>query len=146
MLAKSQALVQVQSPLVAVHNLEVKRADTEFDGAILEKGHGFTAPAASAILFAQVELVNEGIAPQPLQAITEAKHDVAYESFAVEDEPGAALVGIPQEPCQSGTGFLAIIAVSVEGVVRLHEIEEEIRVRYMGGAKVGIGVHCHSIL
>ncbi len=45
-------------------------------------------PTAPAVRLDEIELVDEGIASQILQAVAKAEHDVTNRSRGVEDQPG----------------------------------------------------------
>src|SRR5580692_7789227 len=94
---ETQLAVQMPGGGVSVDNFEMEGVHTEFAGSIFEERHRLLAPAAAAVVFAEEEFVDEGIAAQPFEAVSKADHDVADGNACVEDEPGAAEVWIAEE-------------------------------------------------
>src|ERR1700746_2733458 len=108
----------------------------ESTGSVFQESHGLLTPAAAAILLTQVELVDESISAQPFETVAEAEYRVADRRIAVENEPGAAEVGILQQRDESRTGLGTIIAVTVEGVIRLHEVKKQLGVGRFGDTEL----------
>ena len=64
--------------------------------------------------------------------------------LAIENQPGAAEVGILKKGNEGGPSLLAIIAEAVESVVRLHEVEEQFAVGCFGDTKLRAVSHGDS--
>src|SRR5690242_1595552 len=98
-------------------------------GGLLDKLQGGAAPAPPAVGFAQVELVDESVAAQVLEAVAEGEDDVAdggriVGRTTVEDEPRLAEGRFTQEVDESHAGAWFVVGVAVEGVVLAHQREK----------------------
>ena len=136
MLTKSQTAIKFERLCVLLNNFQMQDANSDSPSLIFDKRHRGSSPAATAIVFAEIKLVDEGITAQPLETVAKTEHCICDRRVAVENEPCTAEVGILQQRDESGTRLFAIVTVAVEGVVRLHEVEEQFGVRCFGDAEL----------
>ena len=148
---EAQFAVKGQRGRVLVHHFQMKRSHVERAGGVFEESHGLASPAPAAIFGAQVELVDEGVAAQPFEAVAEAENDVSDWDFGFrfvvfvipfaivgfldfvcvgEDEPYATETWIAQQGDQGSARFLLVEGVAIEGVVVAHEREQSVGVRF----------------
>ena len=77
--------------------LQMQRGNLERARLLFRKHERFPSPAASAIALVQKEFINESVAAQPLQAVSETQSDIADRLCALENQPDAAQREITQK-------------------------------------------------
>jgi len=98
-------------------------------GGFLDKLQGFAAPAPAAVEFAQVKLVDESVAAQVFEAVSEGEDDIADGCRAVghgsvKDQPRLAEGWFTQKVDESDTCAWFVVGMAVVGVVVAHQREE----------------------
>ncbi len=96
--AKPSSRCKLQSGSVFLNDFEMQAANPFQPCGIFQERHGLAAPTASAVLLTQIELVDEGIAPQALKAVAEAEYDEPDRGAPVKNEPGGPGWDRAEEP------------------------------------------------
>ena len=113
-------------------------------GRVLQKLHRLLAPAAATKILAKIELVDEGVATQPFEAVAETEERISDGIVAIENDPCTAEIWILQQWNQSGAGLIAIIAVAIESVILPHKVEKKFYFRHISDTKLRAVRHSAS--
>src|ERR1700760_4463145 len=89
-------------------NFKVERFDSETARRLFHELQRPAAPTSPAIVFAQVELIHEGVAAQEIEAVTKTEHNIADRRLAVENEPDSTQRWVPQQLEHSGWSVFRI--------------------------------------
>src|ERR1700693_3866442 len=119
----------------------MQRAKPRRPRFLLHELHRLPTPAAPAILLQQIQLINERIPPQPLQAVSKAQHDVPDCPTAIQDEPRAPEIRIAQQSDQRHVSLLLLEAVAVENVILPHKSQQSPSTALCRQPKLRFAVH-----
>ena len=133
---EAHGLIQPECGLVAIDNFQMKGANCKLPGNLFNERHGLLPPAASTVLLAQIELIDKSITAEPFEAVAEADGYVPNRRAVIENDPNAAEIGISQQSEKCHARLFAIVAVAVEGLVSLHEVEKDFAIILEGDAEL----------
>src|ERR1035437_10264899 len=119
-----QLLVHLESRRVLPHHFEMEGADSHRSRFPLHKFHRRATPSPPAIFLQQIELVNERIPVQPLQAVSKAQYDVPDSADSIQNQPRTAKIRIAQQRHQGHVRLFLIEAMPVEGVILPHKSQK----------------------
>src|SRR6201988_5201167 len=141
MLDEADFSIQLERHSILPHNFQMQRANSCCSRPVFHEFHRLPSPPSPAILFAQIELVDERVPPQPLQAIAKAQNDVADCNVAIQNQPGTPKTRIAKQCGDRRLCLLTIEAMPVERVVRPHEFEKNLDVGFRCQTKLWLGTH-----